>query len=208
MTDATSLLGDDRVVPVVVIEDADIAIQLAETLVDAGLGVIEVTLRTDAALAAITSIAKAVPKMTVGAGSIRERTQFAKVQDAGAAFAVCPGSSDPLLAAAEELQMPFVPGATTPSEMIRLYEQGYRLQKFFPAEQAGGRAFLKAVGGPLPEVLFMPTGGITVDNVQSYLELANVMCVGGSWITPTGLQDKHDFDAIHRLATDAARLGV
>lgn len=206
--DATELLRGRRVVPVVVVDHVDIAVPLAETLMDAGLSVIEVTLRTDDALAAIAAIARAVPEMIVGAGSIRRPQQFTEVQDAGARFAVSPGASDALLAKAEGLGMPFVPGAVTPSEMIGLYERGYRLQKFFPAELAGGHAYLKSVGAPLPEVSFMPTGGITPDNVLQYLALSNVLCIGGSWITPSSLQKKRDFESIHRLATDAARLGV
>jgi len=208
MTDATDLLGGNRIVPVVVIDNVDVAVRLAETLVDAGLNVIEVTLRTDDALGSIAAIVKAVPEMIVGAGSIRSPSQLTAVKDAGAAFCVSPGSSDILLRAVELLSMPFIPGAATPSEMIHLYERGYRLQKFFPAELAGGHAFLKAVGGPLPEVRFMPTGGVTKNNVQNYLNLANVLCVGGSWITPTALQAKEDFEAIQSLATDAARLSL
>ncbi len=206
--DATELLMGYPVVPVVVIDDVDVAVPLAETLSDAGLNVIEVTLRTDDALAAIASIARAVPDMIVGAGSIRRAEQFTEVKDVGAKFAVSPGASDALLDAVDGLGMPFIPGAATPSEMIHLYERGYRLQKFFPAELAGGHAYLKSVGAPLPEVSFMPTGGITADNARHYLSLKNVMCIGGSWITPADLQAKRDFDAIHRLATDAARLGV
>lgn len=206
--DATELMRGHRVVPVVVVDHVDIAVPLAETLLDAGLSVIEVTLRTDDALAAIAAIARAVPEMIVGAGSIRRPVQFTEVQDAGARFAVSPGASDALLAKAEDLSMPFIPGAVTPSEMIGLYERGYRLQKFFPAELAGGHAYLKSVGAPLPEVSFMPTGGITPDNVSHYLALSNVLCIGGSWITPSALQKKRDFESVHRLATDAARLGV
>lgn len=208
MTDATDLLGGNRIVPVVVIDNVDVAVRLAETLVDAGLNVIEVTLRTDDALGSIAAIVKAVPEMIVGAGSIRTQSQLTEVKDAGAAFCVSPGSSDLLLRAIELLGMPFIPGAATPSEMIHLYERGYRLQKFFPAELAGGHAFLKAIGGPLPEVRFMPTGGITMDNVQDYLDLKNVLCVGGSWITPTASQAAADFETIHSLATDAARLSL
>ncbi len=206
--DATELLQGHRVVPVVVIDDVDVAVPLAQTLVDAGLNVIEVTLRTDDAIAAIRSIASAVPDMIVGAGSIRRADQFDAVQQAGATFAVSPGASQGLLAAARANGMPFVPGAATASEMLHLYEQGYRLQKFFPAELAGGQPYLKAVGAPLPELSFMPTGGVTIDNAPDYLSLKNVLCVGGSWITPAALQRQRDFDAIRELAVDAARLDV
>jgi len=206
--DATELLQGCPVVPVVVIDDVSVSVRLAETLSDAGLNVIEVTLRTDDALAAIRAIAGSVPAMTVGAGSIRRPQQFAEAKEAGAAFAVSPGASEALLDTADTLGIPFVPGAVTPSEMIGLYDRGYRLQKFFPAELAGGHVYLKAVGGPLPEIGFMPTGGITTANARQYLSLKNVTCIGGSWITPSELQATSDFDAIRRLATDAAHLGV
>jgi 2-dehydro-3-deoxyphosphogluconate aldolase/(4S)-4-hydroxy-2-oxoglutarate aldolase len=206
--DATELLQGYRVVPVVVIESVDVAPQLAAALVEAGLNVIEVTLRTDDALAAIEAIATQVPEMIVGAGSIRRAAQFEEVKQAGAKFAVSPGASAALLDAADTHGMPFVPGAATASEMISLYERGYCLQKFFPAELAGGHAYLKSVGAPLPELRFMPTGGITPANAKLYLDLNNVQCIGGSWITPTALQARHDIDAIRQLAVDASHLGV
>lgn len=206
--DASDLLKDCRVVPVVVIERVDAAVPLARALLAGGLTAIEVTLRTGEALAAIEAIAADVPDMLVGAGSIRRPAQLFDVQQAGAAFAVSPGYSERLLDAVAEIGMPFVPGAITPSEMLCLLGHGYHLQKFFPAELAGGPAFLKAAGAPLPELRFMPTGGITPDNVSAYLALPNVACVGGSWITPVELQARQDFDAIRQLAADAVELGV
>lgn len=206
--DASDLLKDCRVVPVVVIDRADAAVPLARALLEGGLTAIEVTLRTDEALAAIEAIAAEVPEMLVGAGSIRRPAQLFDVLQAGAAFAVSPGSSERLIDAVAEIGMPFVPGAITPSEMLSLLGHGYRLQKFFPAELAGGPAFLKAVGAPLPEVCFIPTGGITPDNAGTYLGLENVACIGGSWITPTDLQARAEFDAIRRLAADAVELAV
>ena len=206
--DATELLQGHRVVPVVVVKNAKKAPQLANALLDGGLNVIEVTLRNEDAVAAIAAIAEAVPEMIVGAGSIRNPAQFEAVKRAGATFAVSPGATGELLDTADSLDIPFVPGAATASEMISLYERGYVLQKFFPAEPAGGHAYLKAVGGPLPEVQFMPTGGITPANAARYLELKNVLCVGGSWITPGGLQAEEDFEAIRALAADASRLCV
>lgn len=206
--DAGDLLKSCRIVPVVAIERADAAVPLARALLEGGLDAIEVTLRTDEALAAIEAIAAEVPEMLVGAGSIRQPGQLFDVQQAGAAFAVSPGCSDRLIDAVAEIGMPFVPGAITPSEMLSLLGHGYRLQKFFPAELAGGHTFLQAVGAPLPEIRFMPTGGITPDNAAAYLGLGNVACIGGSWITPVELQAERDFDAIRRLAADAARLGV
>lgn len=206
--DASNLLDGSKIVPVVVLASADVAVPLAEALLEAGLGVIEVTLRTDDALHGIERIAKSVPDMVVGAGSLRRPEQFSEIASAGAKFAVSPGSSQQLLGAAAKYEMPFIPGAVTPSEMIRLFEQGYQLQKFFPAELAGGRPFLKAVGAPLPEVRFVPTGGVTPDNAMDYLSMNNVACIGGSWITPAELQARGDFDAIRKIGLDAAKLFV
>ncbi len=206
--DASKLLVDSRIVPVVVLANADVAVPLAEALLSSGLNVIEVTLRTDDALQGIEKIARNVPDMIVGAGSLRRPEQFAEIAAAGARFAVSPGASQRLLDAAAEHGMPFIPGAATPSEMIALFEQGYQLQKFFPAELAGGRPFLKAVGAPLPEVRFMPTGGVTPDNAVDYLKLDNVTSVGGSWITPRQHQQSGNFDAIREIGADAASLLV
>lgn len=202
----TEILGGARVVPVVVLDDADIAVPLAECLVAAGMRVIEVTLRTDAALASIRRIAKAVPDMVVGAGSLRDKAQFSIVVDAGAQFTVAPGATDQLLAAAHDSGVPFFPGAATPSEVLELFQKGIQVQKFFPAEVAGGIPFLKAVGGPIPDVKFMPTGGISAEKAPEYLALSNVSCVGGSWIAPKNLLDAGDFDAIHALAAAAIKL--
>ena len=205
---AADLLAGQRVVPVVVINDAADAVPLAETLSAAGLGAIEVTLRTEQGLAAIERIASEVPDMLVGAGSVRRASQVGDVVNAGARFVVSPGSSEALLVAAADAAIPFVPGAVTASEMLGLLEHGYTLQKFFPAELAGGAKFLKAVGAPIPEVSFMPTGGIGPDNVSDYLSLKNVACVGGSWIAPASLLEQQEFVAIGKLAADAARIGV
>ncbi len=194
-------------VPVVVIDDVETAVPLAETLVNAGVSVIEVTLRTDAALAAIEAIAKSVPDMVTGAGSVRTPGQMQAVVDAGAKFTVCPGATDRLVDAAQQSGVPFFPGGATPSEMLRLYELGFTTQKFFPAEVAGGIPMLKAVSGPLPEVSFMPTGGISAERANDYLALPNVACVGGSWITPKSLLAAGDYAAIGRLAAEAATLG-
>ncbi|MDJ0940526.1 MAG: bifunctional 4-hydroxy-2-oxoglutarate aldolase/2-dehydro-3-deoxy-phosphogluconate aldolase [Woeseiaceae bacterium] len=206
--DATELLAPYRVVPVVVINDASTAVPLAETLVAAGIGVIEVTLRTDAALAAIEAIAAKVPDMLVGAGSLRTTSQFDDVANAGAKFGVSPGSTTALVKAAKSRGLPYVPGAATPSEMLALFEQGIRLQKFFPAEAAGGIPMLKSVASPLPDVSFMPTGGIDVELAKDYLALPNVAGVGGSWLAPASLVSEANYDEIGRIARDAAKLGV
>ena len=206
--DASKLLAGIKVVPVVVIDDARHAVPLAECLLEAGLEVIEVTLRTAAGAEAIERIADKVPGMIVGAGSIRTVNQLETVQKAGAKFGVSPGSTGRLLNAAKRRGLPFVPGAATPSEMMRLQQRGYTLQKFFPAEVAGGLPLLKAVASPIPEVRFVPTGGISPDNAADYLALKNVAAVGGSWITPKDLLAAGDFAAIGRLAADAAALGM
>ncbi len=203
---AADLLAAQRIVPVVVIEDAGDAVPLATALLENGLGAIEVTLRTEAGLDAIGRIAKDVPGMLVGAGSVRRAAQVADVTSAGAQFAVCPGSSDALLDAVADAGMPFIPGAVTPSEMLALLDRGYTLQKFFPAELSGGVAFLKAVVAPIPEVSFMPTGGIRVETAGDYLALPNVACVGGTWIAPSDLLRAKDFQAIGELAAAAAQL--
>jgi 2-dehydro-3-deoxyphosphogluconate aldolase/(4S)-4-hydroxy-2-oxoglutarate aldolase len=206
--DATNLFTGVRIVPVVVIDDVEIATPLAESLLDGGLNVIEVTLRTEAGLASIERIASKVPSMIVGAGSIRSLAHLDAVIEAGAKFGVSPGSTDGLLEAASAAGFPFIPGAITPSEMMHLLQQGYRLQKFFPAEPAGGCATLKAVSAPLPEISFMPTGGISAATASDYLALDNVRAIGGSWITPPDLLRAGNFSAISRLAKDAASLGL
>lgn len=203
---AAELLVAQRVVPVVVIDNATDAAPLAETLLENGLQAIEVTLRTAAGLEAIERIANAVPDMLVGAGSVRLAAQVADVKSAGARFAVSPGSSGALLEAIGDAKLPFVPGAVTPTEMLNLLDLGYMLQKFFPAELSGGAPFLKAVGAPIPEVRFMPTGGIGPDNAKDYLSLPNVACIGGSWIAPPGLLRDGDFAAIAKLAAAAVAL--
>ena len=198
------LLSYCRVVPVVVVDDLETAVPLAETLLAAGLTAIEVTLRTTAGLAAIESIAKAVPGMIVGAGSIRQISQIKAVADAGAKFAVSPGSTAALLDAASNIGLTFITGAATPTETLVLFEQGYALQKVFPAGIVGGPGYIKAVGGPLPEVRFMPTGGVKPENAAEYLALDNIACIGGTWIAPTELLAKRDFAAIGRLASEAS----
>lgn len=206
MMEQAAVLGNARVVPVVVLDDPQLAVPLAETLLAAGMSVIEVTLRTELALEGIIAIANAVPNMVVGAGSLRTVEQFGMVADAGAKFTVCPGATDTLIQAAEDSGLPFFPGAATASEMLRLYERGIRIQKFFPAELAGGAEYLKAVGGPLPEIRFMPTGGISAERAKDYLAMTNVACVGGSWITPKSLLAAKDFDTIGKLAAEAVKL--
>jgi len=206
--DARTLLEPYKIVPVVVVDDADDAVRLAEVFVEAGVGVIEVTLRTSAAMQALEAIASRVPEMLLGAGSVRSAAQLADVAAAGARFAVSPGSSSALLEAAAASAMPFVPGAITPSEVLGLLERGYTLQKFFPAEAAGGIPFLKSLSSPIPEAAFMPTGGIGPGLARDYLALPNVLAVGGSWLAPSALVASGAFDEIAALARDAAAIGV
>lgn len=202
------MLDAVRVMPVVVIDRVAHGVPLAQTLVEAGIPAIEVTLRSAAALEAVAEIAAAVPDIMVGVGSIRRSQQLQEAVKAGARFAVGPGSTDALLDTADDLALPFVPGAITASEMIRLLERGYTLQKFFPAEPAGGLAMIKALHAPLPEVRFFPTGGISVELAPAYLAHPAVACVGGSWFVPAAALAEEDFARIGRLAAEAALLGA
>lgn len=203
---ALELLTDARIVPVVVIDDPEAAVPLARALVASGLRFVEITLRTEQALAAIERIASEVPEAIVGAGSVRKSAQFPQIRDAGARFAVSPGFSEQLVDSSFANEIPFVPGVVTASEAIRLQELGISLMKFFPAELAGGIGMLKALAGPLPEARFFPTGGISRSLAPAYLQLPNVLCLGGSWITPRDRLAARDFSAIAALADDAARL--
>jgi 2-dehydro-3-deoxyphosphogluconate aldolase/(4S)-4-hydroxy-2-oxoglutarate aldolase len=208
MTALTSaqLLDLAPVVPVVVLEDSDHAIPLAEALVGGGLPMIEVTLRTPAGLAAIAAIAAKVPGAVIGAGTVNNPTLVRQAADAGAQFLVSPGSTDALLEAMNESGLPYLPGIATASEALRLLERGHREMKFFPAEASGGQAFLRAVASPLPEARFCPTGGITFASAPHYLELANVGCVGGSWLTPADAIAVGDWARIEGLAREASKL--
>ena len=193
------------VIPVLVIEDAAHARPLAEALVAGGLPVLEVTLRTPAALQAIAQMAQ-VEGAVVGAGTVLDADQMEAARDAGAIFAVSPGATPALIDAARLHQMALLPGAQSCSEIMALLEQGYELQKFFPAEAIGGAKALKAIGAPLPQVTFCPTGGITPALAPDYLALPNVACVGGSWVAPADLVAAGDWAAITALARDAAGL--
>ena len=201
-----NLLGGTRIVPVVMIGHAVQAVPLAETLLASGIGIIEITLRTPEALRAIEQVTRAVPDMIVGAGSIRRAQQMTEISNAGAHFAVSPGATGHLVTEAQRLKLPFIPGAVTPSEILVLLEQGFTLQKFFPAQAAGGVAALAAFAGPIPEVQFMPTGGISPGLAHDYLALANVAAIGGSWIAPPALIRAGEFEQIAALARQAARL--
>jgi len=193
------------VIPVLVIEDARQAAALAAALVAGGLPALEVTLRTPAALEAIAAMAQ-VAGSVVGAGTLITPADVKAAKAAGARFGVSPGATDRLLAACEAEGLPLLPGAATASEAMRLLERGYSAQKFFPAEVAGGAAALKAIGAPLPQIRFCPTGGIGLANAPDYLALDNVICVGGSWVAPAAMVRAADWAGIERLAREAAGL--
>ena len=204
--DALSTLQHVRLVPVVSIADADHAVPLARALLAGGIPAIEVTLRTEAALDAIAAIAHGVPDIIVGAGSIRRPEQLRAAQERGARFGVCPGSSPSLLDAAADASFPFVPGASTASEMIALLERGYTLQKFFPAERLGGLATIKALSAPLPEVLFFPTGGIDASIARDYLAFDRVQCIGGSWFVSNEAVVRGEFAVVEAAARAAMQV--
>ncbi|MDT7804733.1 MAG: 2-dehydro-3-deoxyphosphogluconate aldolase / (4S)-4-hydroxy-2-oxoglutarate aldolase [Actinomycetota bacterium] len=206
MTTGQDLLELSPVMPVVVIDDADDAVPTARALLAGGIGVIELTLRTPAALAAIERVAAEVPDIVIGAGTVTSPGQAKQAADAGAKFLVTPGCTDAVLDACFETGLPFLPGASTVSEAMRLAERGLTALKFFPAEASGGVAYLKSIAGPLPGLKFCPTGGITVASAPSYLALPTVGCIGGSWLTPKSALTAGDFAAIEALAAEAAKL--
>ena len=193
------------VVPVLVIDDLTHAAPLARALVAGGLPALEVTLRTPVALDAIRAMAE-VPGGVVGAGTLLTPADVKAAKAAGAMFGVSPGATDRILDACAEYDLPLLPGAATASEIMALLEKGYTVQKFFPAEQAGGATYLKSIGSPLPQVQFCPTGGISLKLAPDYLRLANILCVGGSWVAPKDAMARGDWAAITALAREAAAL--
>jgi len=194
------------IVPVLVINDVRHARPLAEALVAGGLPALEVTLRTPAALEAIRAMTE-VPGGHVGAGTLVTPEDVRAAKEAGASFGVSPGATDELLAACEAEEMPLLPGAATASEAMRLLARGYDMLKFFPAEASGGASALKAIGAPLPQITFCPTGGVSPANAESYLCLNNVLCAGGSWVAPNDLIEAGRWDDIKTLAKAAVQLG-
>ena len=210
MTDKTakllSTLKLQPVVPVLIVEDAKSAVPLARALVAGGLKAIEITLRTPAALEAIRAVADEVEGAVAGAGTILDAKQYEEAVKAGSQFIVSPGTTRDLLKAAADSDVPLLPGAATASEVMSLRAEGYTVLKFFPAEQAGGAAYLKSLSSPLAGVSFCPTGGISLKNAMDYLSLPNVVCVGGSWVAPKDLVAAGDWDGITKLAAEAFRL--
>ncbi|APX12679.1 bifunctional 4-hydroxy-2-oxoglutarate aldolase/2-dehydro-3-deoxy-phosphogluconate aldolase [Tateyamaria omphalii] len=193
------------IVPVLVVDDVAHAAPLAEALVAGGLPALEVTLRTPAALDVIAAMAQ-VSGGVVGAGTLVTPDDVKAAKEAGAQFGVSPGATEALIAACEAEDLPLLPGAATASEAMGLYERGYDMLKFFPAEASGGAPALKAIGAPLPQISFCPTGGVSMGNADSYLSLPNVVCAGGSWVAPKDLVRAGDWAGIEALAKEAAAL--
>ncbi|MGA5216090.1 bifunctional 4-hydroxy-2-oxoglutarate aldolase/2-dehydro-3-deoxy-phosphogluconate aldolase [Streptomyces cinereoruber] len=206
MTSVFDLAPEAPVVPVVVIEDAADAVPLARALVAGGLPLIEVTLRTPAALDALRAIADGVPEAVVGAGTVVSAAGVADAVGAGARFLVSPGWTGRLLDAMRESGVPFLPGVSTVSEVVALLERGVDAMKFFPAEAAGGVPYLKSLAGPLPQARFCPTGGVSAASAPAYLALPNVGCVGGTWMLPPDALAARDWARVESLAREAAAL--
>ncbi|WP_187904370.1 bifunctional 4-hydroxy-2-oxoglutarate aldolase/2-dehydro-3-deoxy-phosphogluconate aldolase [Helicobacter pylori] len=200
------ILQTSPIVPVVVVENIKDAVPLAQSLIEGGIPIIEVTLRSSCALEAIELIAKNVPKMCVGAGTILNLTQLEQAQNRGAEFLISPGLTIKLLEHAKKKDMPLIPGVSSSSEVMQALELGYNALKFFPAEYCGGVKLLNAFNGPFKGVKFCPTGGISADNMRSYLALENVVCVGGSWLTPKDLVQNKEWDKITEICKRALAL--
>ncbi len=200
------LASHGPVIPVIVIDSVDDAVPLARALVEGGVRVLEVTLRTPAALACIEAMARAVPEAIVGAGTVRTAADARAARDAGCAFAVSPGYTAAVAQACREAGLPLLPGVATASEVMAASADGHSFLKFFPAVAAGGIAMLKALAGPFPDVAFCPTGGITLQTAPQFLALPNVKVCGGSWLTPADAVSARDWPRIASLAREAASL--
>jgi len=206
MLDPLSLASHGPVIPVIVLQKVADAVPVAEALLAGGVKVLEVTMRTDVALACIEAIAKAVPEAVVGAGTVRSAADARAAVAAGSRFAVSPGYTHEVGRACRDLALPLLPGVATASEVMSAQADGLSFLKFFPAQQAGGIPMLKALGGPFPDVLFCPTGGITVETAPQFLALPNVKVCGGSWLTPQDAIAAKDWARITRLAREASAL--
>ena len=204
--DPLDLASHGPVIPVIVIERAELAVPMARALVAGGVRVLEVTLRTAAALAAIEAIARAVPEAIVGAGTVRSADDARSAVSAGARFAVSPGCTPAVVEACRQALLPLLPGVATASEVMQAAELGFSFCKFFPASAAGGAAMLKAWASPFADMVFCPTGGITAQTAPDYLALPNVKVVGGSWLTPADALGSGDWSRVTRLAREAAAL--
>ena len=206
MADATSILHVSPVIPVVTIDDPQHAVPVARALADGGVGIIELTLRTESALASLKLIAGEVPEILVGAGTVLTPAQADRAVDAGAQFLVSPGVTNSLLEHLLTTGVPFLPGVATIGEVMGVLERGLTAMKFFPAGPAGGPDYLAAVGAPIPQVQFCPTGGVSLRSAPDYLALPNVSCVGGSWLTPKAAMENKDWEQITKLAREASGL--
>jgi 2-dehydro-3-deoxyphosphogluconate aldolase/(4S)-4-hydroxy-2-oxoglutarate aldolase len=195
-----------RVLPVIVITHVHQAVPLAHALLEGGIDAMEITLRHAAGLPAIEAVAREVPEMVVGAGTVTQASELTQVRNAGAKFALSPGMTPALITAAKQTGLPFIPGVMTPGEIMLAREAGFQLAKLFPAAQSGGLGMLKALQGPLGDMRFCPTGGITADQLPQYLSQPNVAMVGGSWLTPAEQVSNQDWTSIAQLAREATRL--
>ncbi|HJW54586.1 MAG TPA: bifunctional 4-hydroxy-2-oxoglutarate aldolase/2-dehydro-3-deoxy-phosphogluconate aldolase [Burkholderiaceae bacterium] len=206
MANLLEILRASPVIPVIAIDRIEHAVPLAQALVAGGIRVLEVTLRTVHGLAAIRAMAQQVPEAIIGVGTLTQPEEFAAARDAGAVFGVSPGLTPALIAAARSSGLPLLPGVMTPSEVMAAREQGFRQLKLFPAVPAGGVGMLDAIAGPLPDMMFCPTGGISIDTAPRFLACKNVACVGGSWLTPKEAVQAADWAKITALAAVASRL--
>jgi 2-dehydro-3-deoxyphosphogluconate aldolase/(4S)-4-hydroxy-2-oxoglutarate aldolase len=206
MMNTLELASHGPVIPVIVLNRLADAVPMANALVEGGVRVLEVTLRTPIALQCIEAIARAVPQAIVGAGTIRTADDARAAKNAGCTFAVSPGYTGQIGAACRELGLPLLPGVATGSEVMQAYADGLTFLKFFPAMQAGGIPMLKALGGPFTDVVFCPTGGISAETAPQFLALSNVKVVGGSWLTPADAVEAQDWTRITRLAREASAL--
>lgn len=203
---SAEVFSQGPVVPVLVIEKVEDALPIAEALLAGGISVLEVTLRTQSAVEIIKKIADNIPEAYIGAGTVTNREQLKMVTDAGAKFAISPGLTADLLAAGKEGSIPLIPGVSNISDLMKANDAGYDHLKFFPAEAAGGVKALKSIGGPFPNTIFCPTGGISLSNYKEYLALPNVRCVGGSWLAPTEAIENKDWKVLTALAKEAIEL--
>lgn len=203
---SADVFSQGPVVPVLVIERVEDAVPIAKALMAGGINVLEVTLRTQAAIDVIAKIAQEVPDAYIGAGTVTNREQLKAVTEAGAKFAISPGLTADLLAAGKEGSIALIPGVSNISDLMKANDAGYDHLKFFPAEAAGGVNALKSIGGPFPNTTFCPTGGISLKNYKEYLALPNVKCVGGSWLAPTEAIESKDWDVLTQLAKEACAL--
>ncbi|MBU1658476.1 bifunctional 4-hydroxy-2-oxoglutarate aldolase/2-dehydro-3-deoxy-phosphogluconate aldolase [bacterium] len=206
MLSAREIMNVSKIIPVISVKDANEMLHLAEALMQGGLSIFEITLRTPKALEAIEAVAKRFPHAITGAGTVINAQTYQAVQDAGAKFAISPGLTSSLAKASQEGSIALLPGVATASEIMSGLEYGFDAFKLFPATAVGGIEILKAFGGPFQDVVFCPTGGINVNNAQSFLALDNVLCIGGSWIVPPSLIEAGRFDEITRLTKEALKL--